>query len=40
MYAIHFIKKMLEGLSFEEYLNTKLSDKYMIDLRKDYFIKI
>lgn len=40
MYAIHFIKKMLEGLSFEEYLNTKLSDKHMIDLRKDYFIKI
>ena len=40
MYAIHFIKKMLEGLSFEEYLNTKLSDQYMIDLRKDYFIKI
>jgi hypothetical protein len=40
MYAIHFIKKMLEGSSFEEYLNTKLSDKLMIDLRKDYFIKI
>tara|TARA_B100001769_G_C21747396_1_gene409610 strand:- start:4 stop:624 length:621 start_codon:yes stop_codon:yes gene_type:complete len=40
MYAIHFIKKMLEGLSFEEYLNTKLTDKHMIDLRKDYFIKI
>ena len=40
MYAIHFIKKMLEGLSFEEYLNTKLNDQHMIDLRKDYFIKI
>ena len=40
MYSIHFIKKMLEGLSFEEYLNTKLTDKHMIDLRKDYFIKI
>jgi hypothetical protein len=40
MYAIHFIKKMLEGISFEKYLNTKLSDKLMIDLRKDYFIKI
>lgn len=40
MYAIHFIKKMLEGLSFEEYLNTKLTDQHMIDLRKDYFIKI
>tara|TARA_B100000902_G_C27257021_1_gene888446 strand:+ start:650 stop:1603 length:954 start_codon:yes stop_codon:yes gene_type:complete len=40
MYAIHFIKKMLEGLSFEEYLNTKLTDQHMIDLRKEYFIKI
>lgn len=40
MYAIHFIKKMLEGLSFEEYLNTKLTDQLMVDLRKDYFIKI
>jgi len=40
MYAIHFIKKMIEGLSFKEYLNTSLSDKLMIDLRKDYFIKI
>lgn len=40
MYAIHFIKKMLEGLSFEEYLNTKLNDRYMINLRNDYFIRI
>ena len=40
MYAIHFIKKMLEGLSFEEYLNTKMTDQRMIDLRKEYFIKI
>ena len=40
MYAIHFIKKMLEGMSFKEYLNTKLSDKLMLDLRKDYFIRI
>lgn len=40
MYAINFIKKMLEGLSFEEYLNTKLNDQLMIELRKNYFIKI
>jgi hypothetical protein len=40
MFAIHFIKKMLEGLSFEEYLNTKLTDQLMIDLRKIYFLKI
>jgi len=40
MYAIHFIKEMLEGISFKDYLNTKLSDKLMIGLRKDYFIKI
>ena len=40
MYAIHFIKKMLEGLSFEEYLKEPLSDKLMIDLRGDYFIKL
>lgn len=40
MYAIHFIKKMLGGLSFIEYLNTKLDDSYMISLRNDYFIRI
>jgi hypothetical protein len=40
MYAIHFIKKMLEGLSFEAYLREPLSDKLMRDLRSDYFIKL
>ena len=40
MYAIHFIKKMLEGLSFEEYLNTKLNDQLMIDLRNEYFVRL
>jgi len=40
MYAIHFIKKMLEGLSFEEYLRQPLNDKLMKDLRNDYFIKL
>lgn len=40
MYAIHFLKTMLNGYSFEEYLKLPLSDKYMIDLRDKYFIKI
>ena len=39
MYSIHFIKKMLEGLSFDEYLNSKLTDKQMSQLRSEYFIK-
>jgi len=40
MYAIHFIKKMLEGLSFEEYLGEPLNDKLMIDMRNEYFISL
>jgi hypothetical protein len=40
MYAIHFIKQMLEGISFEEYLHSKLSDKMMIRLRDEYFVKL
>ena len=40
MYAIHFIKKMLEGLSFEKYLDTKLNDKLMIQLRNEYFVRL
>ena len=40
MYAIHFIKKMLEGLSFQNYLRTPLSDKLMIDLRNEYFVRL
>ena len=40
MYAIHFIKKMLEGLSFEEYLDTELNDKLMIQLRNEYFVRL
>ena len=39
MYSIHFIKKMLEGLSFDEYLNSKLTDRQMSQLRSEYFIK-
>lgn len=40
MYAIHFIKSMLEGLSFEDYLDTKLNDELMIRLRNEYFIRL
>jgi hypothetical protein len=40
MYSIHFIKKMLEGLSFEKYLNSKLNDKLMIQLRDEYFVRL
>lgn len=40
MYAIHFIKEMIEGKSFEEYLHSKLSDKKMISLRDEYFVKL
>ena len=40
MYAIHFIKQMLEGISFSDYLKTPLNDKLMINLRNEYFIKL
>ena len=40
MYAIHFIKSMLEGLSFEEYLDIKLNDGLMIKLRNQYFVRL
>ena len=40
MFAIHFIKQMLDGISFESYLRLPLSDKIMKDLRTDYFIKL
>ena len=40
MYSIHFIKKMLEGLSFDAYLREPLNDKLMKDLRSDYFINL
>ena len=40
MYAIHFIKRMIEGLSFEEYLNSKINDKLMIQLREEYFVRL
>lgn len=40
MFSIHFLKCMLDNLSFQEYLNLPLSDNMMIDLRDKYFIKI
>lgn len=40
IYSIDFIIKMLKGLSFEKYLNSKINDKKMINLRNEYFIKI
>ena len=40
MYAIHFIKKMIEGLSFNDYLKSKLNDNLMIKLRDEYFIRL
>jgi len=38
MYAINFIKDMLSGKSFQEYLNSGTGDDKMKDLRDDYFI--
>jgi hypothetical protein len=38
MYAINFIKAMLSGKSFEEYLNSGPGDNKMRELRNNYFI--
>jgi hypothetical protein len=38
MYAIDFIKGMLSGQSFQEYLNSGVGDERMKDLRDEYFI--
>ena len=38
MYSIHFIKEMVKGLPFQQFLRSGLSDKKMIDVRDDYFI--
>ena len=40
MYAINFIKQMLDGLSFNSYLKQKLSDRTMIKLRDEYFVRL
>ena len=38
MYAIHFLKEMASGKSFEEYLNGDVGDDLMKQLRDDFFI--
>uniref|UniRef100_A0A6C0F722 Ubiquitin-like protease family profile domain-containing protein n=1 Tax=viral metagenome TaxID=1070528 RepID=A0A6C0F722_9ZZZZ len=38
MYAIHFLKEMASGKSFEEYLNSDVGDELMKQLRDDFFI--
>ena len=40
MYAIHFIKQMLEGKPFNNYLMEKLTDRYMSKLRDKYFVRL
>ena len=40
MFAIDFIKNMIEGKSFRSYLNEPLSDNLMSQLRNEYFIKL
>tara|TARA_B100001093_G_C26777747_1_gene993174 strand:+ start:402 stop:1364 length:963 start_codon:yes stop_codon:yes gene_type:complete len=40
MYAIHFIKEMINDKSFIDYLNSSLSDKLMIKLRDEYFVRL
>ena len=38
MYSIHFIKEMLKGVQFKDYLKSGLSDKLMVSIRDNYFI--
>ena len=38
MYSVHFIKKMIQDISFTEFLKSGLSDKNMIQHRGSYFI--
>ena len=38
MYSIDFIKKMMGGIKFNDYLNSGLSDRKMIEVRDEYFI--
>ena len=40
IYAIYFIKKMLEGMSFDKFLKSGLSDSKMKSLRNEYFLKL
>ena len=38
MFCIHFIKEMLRLKNFKKVLNSNLTDKKMVHLRKKYFI--
>jgi hypothetical protein len=38
MYAIHFLKEMVKGTSFEDYLNLKPCSELMIQKRYEYFM--
>ena len=38
MYSIHFIKEMMNGINFKDYLKSGLSDKQMVEVREEYFI--
>jgi hypothetical protein len=38
MYSIHFIKEMMRGIKFKDYLKSGLSDKKMVGVRDEYFI--
>ena len=40
LYAIDFIKEMINNKSFIDYLNSSLSDKLMIKLRDEYFVRL
>lgn len=38
MYCIHFIKEMIKGTNFQNFVNRKLTDDLMLNKRKEYFI--
>ena len=38
MYCIHFIKEMIKGTNFRNFVNRKLTDDLMLNKRKEYFI--
>jgi hypothetical protein len=39
VYSIHFLTEMLQGKSFQKYVNRKLDDENMEDLRSKFFIE-
>ena len=38
MYAIHFLREMVKGTPFEEYLDSNPTSSHMKDLRNIYFV--